>query len=97
MGLYSREDYERDMQQGEALRVKATRALLAGKIDSWRKMEIDRKVDDFQTACTRQLASTRLILSDVDAARKAVRECKNKGHKPQCSSTFCPCKCHKGK
>jgi ATP/maltotriose-dependent transcriptional regulator MalT len=95
MGLYSREDYDRDMKQSEDVRLKATRALLNGRIDSWKKMQVDRQIDELQAAYKRQLASTRLILGDVDAARKAIRECKNKGHKPQCGSTFCPCKCHK--
>lgn len=62
--LYSRADFERDKETLEAARALATRRLLAGEIDSWTKMRIDRGLDELERTFKNRLAGTRLILSE---------------------------------
>jgi hypothetical protein len=65
--MYGREQLEQDLLWLDAQRAEGARLLVAGKINGFQKLNLDRECDAAERECRNKLAAVRLVISDREA------------------------------
>jgi hypothetical protein len=71
--MYSRTDYENDLTWLDAQRAEGSRLLIAGKINGFQLVGLDREIDDAERACKNKLAGVRMAIGDRETMIKSGR------------------------
>lgn len=96
MALYSRAEFDDDMELIERLRHQATKQLLAKKISGFRFNAIRDELDRLEERLKGKLRMIRLLLSENEDMRRVTRNCGINGHKCE-NVALCACGCHAGR
>lgn len=71
--MYGREQYESDLAYLDAQRAEGSRLLIAGKINGFQLVGLDREIDDAERACKNKLAGVRMAIGDRETMIKSGR------------------------
>lgn len=71
--MYGREQYESDLTWLDAQRAEGSRLLIAGKINGFQLVGLDREIDDAERACKNKLAGVRMAIGDRETMIKSGR------------------------
>jgi hypothetical protein len=71
--MYGREQLEQDLTWLESQRAEGSRLLIAGKINGFQALDLEREIDDAVRSCKNKLAGVRLAITDREKMQKSGR------------------------
>jgi hypothetical protein len=88
MGLYSRDDYERDCRDVENMRARARSRVAVGRMDGFKYKKIDEECDALLKSFKGKLRATALILQENEQKQNAIKQFNKGGIPPQKKPTL---------